>query len=281
MSGWSWSEEDAQKLDALRRKPHKELHPLEAYWLFVKLDEALEELQRLREQVGRLQAQAEMACVEPADNCACSGCMYAREVHATPPTPAPVVAEGNQQCCEEWGLPILRANRWVHPIADGGPHVVCVSGRPPARLALTPAPEKIQIQLDDETRPVWEAAQAAKAEVESWPAWKRGEDFWRQRCVDCGDTRSDHDRRGCSVCDCEEFVAPAAVPEAVEEPCPTCNHGGSCCKGGLNECNCTGRESAPTPAAGPGDSEGARCIHGFKVCSWCSGAGARREAGRE
>lgn len=36
---------------------------------------------------------------------------------------------------------------------------------------------KIKIKLDDpETRAVWEAVQKAKAEVASWPAWKRGEE---------------------------------------------------------------------------------------------------------
>lgn len=36
---------------------------------------------------------------------------------------------------------------------------------------------KIKIRIDDpETRAVWETAQKAKAEVESWPAWKRGEE---------------------------------------------------------------------------------------------------------
>jgi hypothetical protein len=35
---------------------------------------------------------------------------------------------------------------------------------------------KIKIRIDDaETRAVWETAHRAKAEVESWPAWKRGE----------------------------------------------------------------------------------------------------------
>jgi hypothetical protein len=35
---------------------------------------------------------------------------------------------------------------------------------------------KLKIRLDDpETRAVWEAAQRARAEVESWPSWKRGE----------------------------------------------------------------------------------------------------------
>lgn len=33
---------------------------------------------------------------------------------------------------------------------------------------------KIKIRLDAQTRPVWETALAAKAEVASWPAWKRG-----------------------------------------------------------------------------------------------------------
>jgi len=36
---------------------------------------------------------------------------------------------------------------------------------------------KIKLKLDDqETRAVWETAQRAKAEVASWPAWKRGEE---------------------------------------------------------------------------------------------------------
>jgi len=36
---------------------------------------------------------------------------------------------------------------------------------------------KIKISLEDpEIRKIWEAALEAKREVESWPAWKRGED---------------------------------------------------------------------------------------------------------
>lgn len=36
---------------------------------------------------------------------------------------------------------------------------------------------KIKLKLDDqETRAVWDAAQKAKTEVASWPAWKRGEE---------------------------------------------------------------------------------------------------------
>jgi NTP pyrophosphatase (non-canonical NTP hydrolase) len=36
--------------------------------------------------------------------------------------------------------------------------------------------KKLKLKLDDpETRAVWAAAQRAKAEVASWPAWKRGE----------------------------------------------------------------------------------------------------------
>ena len=35
---------------------------------------------------------------------------------------------------------------------------------------------KIKIKLDDpQTLAIWNAAQKAKAEVASWPAWKRGE----------------------------------------------------------------------------------------------------------
>jgi hypothetical protein len=36
---------------------------------------------------------------------------------------------------------------------------------------------KVKLKLDDqETRAVWETAKRAKAEVTSWPAWKRGAD---------------------------------------------------------------------------------------------------------
>jgi hypothetical protein len=36
---------------------------------------------------------------------------------------------------------------------------------------------KLKIVIDDpETRAVWETVQRAKAEVASWPAWKRGEE---------------------------------------------------------------------------------------------------------
>ena len=36
---------------------------------------------------------------------------------------------------------------------------------------------KIKLKLDDqETRAVWDAAQKAKTEVASWPAWTRGEE---------------------------------------------------------------------------------------------------------
>ncbi|TMQ14394.1 MAG: hypothetical protein E6J91_15450 [Deltaproteobacteria bacterium] len=35
---------------------------------------------------------------------------------------------------------------------------------------------KLKIRIDDEeTRALWETAKRAKAEVDSWPAWKRGE----------------------------------------------------------------------------------------------------------
>jgi hypothetical protein len=35
---------------------------------------------------------------------------------------------------------------------------------------------KLKIRIDDdETRALWETAKKAKAEVESWPAWKRNE----------------------------------------------------------------------------------------------------------
>jgi hypothetical protein len=39
---------------------------------------------------------------------------------------------------------------------------------------------KLKIRIDDdETRALWETAKKAKAEVESWPAWKRGEELPR------------------------------------------------------------------------------------------------------
>ena len=35
---------------------------------------------------------------------------------------------------------------------------------------------KLKIRIDDdETRALWETAQKAKAEVESWPSWKHNE----------------------------------------------------------------------------------------------------------
>lgn len=34
---------------------------------------------------------------------------------------------------------------------------------------------KLPLILDDETRPIWEAAQRAAAEVAAWPAWKHTE----------------------------------------------------------------------------------------------------------
>jgi len=35
---------------------------------------------------------------------------------------------------------------------------------------------KLKIRIDDEeTRALWETAKKAKAEVDSWPAWKRGD----------------------------------------------------------------------------------------------------------
>ncbi len=35
---------------------------------------------------------------------------------------------------------------------------------------------KLKIRIDDpQTRAVWETVLKARAEVESWPAWKRGE----------------------------------------------------------------------------------------------------------
>jgi hypothetical protein len=40
---------------------------------------------------------------------------------------------------------------------------------------------KVKLRLDDpETRAVWAAVQRAKAEVASWPAWKRGEEEQRE-----------------------------------------------------------------------------------------------------
>lgn len=42
--------------------------------------------------------------------------------------------------------------------------------------------QRIPIVIDDETRPLWEAAQRAAAEVAAWPAWKHNES-----------SRTDHD----------------------------------------------------------------------------------------
>lgn len=52
---------------------------------------------------------------------------------------------------------------------------------------------KIPLIIDDETRPIWECAQRAAAEVAAWPAWKHTEqprdedccvgDVTRCRCV--------------------------------------------------------------------------------------------------
>ena len=40
-----------------------------------------EEIANLRAHVDRLQESAEMSCITPADNCQCSGCLYAAEVN--------------------------------------------------------------------------------------------------------------------------------------------------------------------------------------------------------
>lgn len=34
---------------------------------------------------------------------------------------------------------------------------------------------KLELILDDETRPIWECAKRAAAEVAAWPAWKHNE----------------------------------------------------------------------------------------------------------
>ncbi len=43
-----------------------------------------------------------------------------------------------------------------------------------------------------ETRAVWETAQKAKAEVERWPAWKRGEEAPRALLGDPDAARTGH-----------------------------------------------------------------------------------------
>lgn len=45
----------------------------------------------------------------------------------------------------------------------------------PARRAPTPPEQKIMVKLDDETRPIFESAERAAAEVASWPDWKANE----------------------------------------------------------------------------------------------------------
>lgn len=53
---------------------------------------------------------------------------------------------------------------------------------------------KLRIILDEETRPLWETAKRAAAEVASWPAWKRNEQpgerdaqerQWHETWADC------------------------------------------------------------------------------------------------
>ena len=62
--------------------------------------------------------------------------------------------------------------------------------RPPTKLI-----GKVKVDVSDpETKKIWDAAVAAKEEVESWPAWKRGHlvqgeqqaDFKIDRCDACG-----------------------------------------------------------------------------------------------
>lgn len=45
----------------------------------------------------------------------------------------------------------------------------------PTRRPPTPPEQKIRIRLDDDTRPIWEAAKQAADEVAKWPAWKANE----------------------------------------------------------------------------------------------------------
>jgi hypothetical protein len=51
------------------------------------------ENEKLRAEVAELKEQAEMACVEPRDDCDCHGCSYAAEVHAKGETKAKALAE--------------------------------------------------------------------------------------------------------------------------------------------------------------------------------------------
>lgn len=70
----------------------------------------------------------------------------------------------------------------------------CQAADEALRIAL--GTDKVKIRIDDpETRAIWETAQRAKAEVASWPAWKRGEGIatW---CPQCG-PRVAIDEDGC------------------------------------------------------------------------------------
>jgi hypothetical protein len=51
------------------------------------------ENEKLRAEVAELKEQAEMACIEPRDDCDCHGCSYAAEVHAKGETKAKALAE--------------------------------------------------------------------------------------------------------------------------------------------------------------------------------------------
>lgn len=59
---------------------------------------------------------------------------------------------------------------------DECPVVLCApcALRPVSELVFVSNP-RVRITLDAETRPVWESALRAAAEVAAWPAWKRGE----------------------------------------------------------------------------------------------------------
>lgn len=59
---------------------------------------------------------------------------------------------------------------------DECPVALCVpcALRPVSELAFV-SNRKVRITLDAETRPVWESALRAAAEVAAWPLWKRGE----------------------------------------------------------------------------------------------------------
>lgn len=66
---------------------------------------------------------------------------------------------------------VLRRSSLDCEHANEVPHRCKCSAGCPCRSEMCP----IGLTLDDETRPIWEAAQRAAAEVAAWPAWKHNE----------------------------------------------------------------------------------------------------------